>query len=74
MRKLGDEASDRPEPREKEDASAAESARETRSGPVEKPLQKLIEKIVGSRAPGATVARRLEVRQEPPQDTVKESK
>lgn len=70
MRKLGDETSKRAEDG---DGHAGESARGV-VRPVERPLQKLIEKIVGSRGPGATVARRLEVRQDPPQDTAKESK
>lgn len=48
MRKLGDEGSERREPREKEVAFAGDSVREMREGAMEEPLQKLIEKIVGS--------------------------
>lgn len=60
MRKLGDEGPDRAGPREKEVTSAGESAREPLDRAVEKPLQKLIEKIVRSRTGKEIQARHID--------------
>lgn len=52
MRKLGDEASERSKARgdDKDMDSSEDRARGSLDGGVEKPLQKLIEKILGSRS------------------------